>query len=562
MDCNNLCYIVFKYGGYWNAVKGQNRIKYVGGSKKTLKFKRGDINLFLLKERTEALCTWIRGHAYELHYHVNGTSPKIYMPILNDTDVIDMLTSSCDSNRVEVVIVVKDYEEYMGFTDDTQCSDMQNFSVNIRSNNDIIVDGLCEGSFAAQVEENNSLCVGSRFEDASSFKQAIRTNAILQNYAIKIKASDKSRVNAIYTYQGCPWRIRASVCSGGVSFEVRKINSTHLCPGVNRAGNKQASTSWIAYEIKDLMKRNPDIAPKDISNNLEPAFNVDIEHVAFISNMEKGLGEAIKLKLVWSAANCYNMHEFDSNLEQLLLISPQVHSYLTSLTCKWSKATFSKVVKNHNNTNNMAESFNSWIEEARSKLVVDLIDIIRGMLMEQRSYPPVPCVEEYIRDVTNRKEHFIIRRNKDRRKVDIESHMCTCGFWQLSGLPCVHAAAFVGMSHQNLWHKYIDEHYYSYRYKMAYEGAISTLSGKEQWSIPTDSIFVSPPISIRPQGRPKKRRIKNLLEGAKKSKTNHKCGRCNSWGHHRSTCKEPLSLDDENVRLVFFGHTNSQTYAT
>ncbi|XP_020689434.1 uncharacterized protein LOC110104602 [Dendrobium catenatum] len=206
--------------------------------------------------------------------------------------------------------------------------------------------------------------------------------------------------------------------------------------------------------------------------------------------MEKGLGEAIKLvfpnaehricmrhlwknikkhfrcddgqilqKLIWSAANCYNIHEYDSKLEQLLLISPQVHSYLTSLTCKWSKATFSKAIKNHYNTNNMAESFNSWIEEARSKPVVDLIDIIRGMLMEQRSHrklnsnswknPLVPCVEEYIRDVTTRKEHFIIRQStptkaevegiKDRHEVDIESHMCTCGFWQLSGLPCVFA---------------------------------------------------------------------------------------------------------------------------
>ncbi|KAI0488264.1 hypothetical protein KFK09_028091 [Dendrobium nobile] len=389
MDCNDLCSVVFKYGGYWNTVKGQSRIKYVCGSQKTLKFKRGDINLFLLKECTEALCTWIRGHEDKLHYHVNETSPKIYMPILNDTDVMDMLTSSCDSNRIEVVIVVKDHEEYMGFIDNTQFSDMQNFSVNIRSNNDIIVDGLCEGSFAAQVEENNSLCVGSRFEDAS----------------------------------------------------IRKINSTHLCPRVNRARNKQASTSWIAHEIKDLVKRNPDIAPKDISNNLETTFNVDIEHVAFISDMEKGLGEAIKLKLAWSAANCYNIHEYDAKLEQLLLISPQVHSYLTSLTCKWSKATFSKAIKNHYNTNNMVESFNSGIEEARSKPVVDLIDIIRGMLMEQRSQrklnsnswknPLVPCVEEYIRDVTTRKEHFIIRWStptkaevegiKDRHEVDIES---------------------------------------------------------------------------------------------------------------------------------------------
>ncbi|KAI0513644.1 hypothetical protein KFK09_009674 [Dendrobium nobile] len=126
---------------------------------------------------------------------------------------------------------------------------------------------------------------------------------------------------------------------------------------------------------------------------------------------------------------------------------------------------------------------------------------------------------------------------------------------------------FVGTNHHNLWHTYVDEHYYSFRYRMAYEGPISTLPGKEQWSKPIDSIFVSPPVSIRPRGRQKKRRIKNLLEGAKKAKTSHRCGRCNSWGHHRSTCKEPLSLDDENVQPVLFGkipiqRANSQTDAT
>ncbi|XP_020676059.1 uncharacterized protein LOC110095035 [Dendrobium catenatum] len=671
MECNNVCFIVLKYGGYWTEVKGQSRMKYVGGSR--------------------------------------------------------------DGNRAEVVVVVKDHQEDMTYTDETQYGDMQDLSAKYTLNNDILVDGLCDGSFAVEVEEKKDLCIGSRFEDSSSFKQAIRSNAILQNFAIKIKASDKSRVIATCTYRGCPWRIRASLCSDGHSFEVKKLHAIHLCPGVNRAGNKQATSAWIAHEIKDIVKRNPDITPKDIGNNLETtfgvslpymkiwrsrelarnqifgsiddnykwvptlqfellnrnpgshiayqcdkqnnsfkrffvsfkvcidgffagcryligidachlkskylgvllsancldgnnglfniafavaeseskrswewflvnlvhAFNADIEHLAFISDMEKGLGEAIKTvfpnaehrvcmrhlwknikklfrcddshnlqKVVWTAANCFSLHEFNSKLQQIFNISPQVHSYLTSLTCKWSKATFSIHIKNHYNTNNMAESFNAWVEDARSKPVVDLIDTIRGMLMEQRSHrksnsvswnkPLVPCVEEYIREVTTKKEVFIIRQStttkaevegvSERQEVDIESHTCTCGFWQISGLPCVHVAAFVGTKNNNLWHTYVDEKYYNYRYRMAYEGAISTLPGKEQWSIISDNQFVFPPVSLRPRGRPKKRRIKNFLEGGQKTKSIHKCGRCNSWGHHRNTCKEPLHFEEGNIQ--------------
>ncbi|XP_020695423.2 uncharacterized protein LOC110108909 [Dendrobium catenatum] len=279
MECNNVCSILLKFGGCWTEVKGQNRMKYVGGNQKTLKFERSHINLLLLKEQTEAICQWIRGHAYDLHYHISGTSPKMYMPIKSENDVIDMLLGSRNVNKVEVVVVVIDHQEGMIYTDETQRGCVQDVSATNTVNNDILVDGLYDASFVGGVEETNILCVGSRFEDSSSFKQAIRSNAILQNFAIRIKASDKSRVIATCTYRGCPWRIRASLCSDGHSFEVRKLLSTHLCPGVNRAGNKQATSSWIAHEIQDIVKRNPDVTPKDIGNNLETTFGLSLPYM-------------------------------------------------------------------------------------------------------------------------------------------------------------------------------------------------------------------------------------------------------------------------------------------
>ncbi|KAL0919240.1 hypothetical protein M5K25_011322 [Dendrobium thyrsiflorum] len=125
MDCNKLCSIVLKYGGFWAVVKGKSRMKYVGGSQKTLKFERDDINLLLLKEQTESLCRWLQGQAYDLHYHINGTSPKVYMPINNDRDVMDMLRCSCNENKVEVVVVVKDFDEIFTNIDNIQYGDMQ-----------------------------------------------------------------------------------------------------------------------------------------------------------------------------------------------------------------------------------------------------------------------------------------------------------------------------------------------------------------------------------------------------------------------------------------------------
>ncbi|PKU66673.1 hypothetical protein MA16_Dca024401 [Dendrobium catenatum] len=130
----------------------------------------------------------------------------------------------------------------------------------------------------------------------------------------------------------------------------------------------------------------------------------------------------------------------------------------------------------------MSESFHAWVEEARSKFIVDLVDMIRVKLMEQRSQRKiisaswrgqlVPHVEEYIRDIT-KKDHFIIRQSSssraevegihERHDVDIEMKVCSCGFWQLSGLPCIYSAAFIGTTQHILWHTYVDDHYYLYR---------------------------------------------------------------------------------------------------
>lgn len=51
-------------------------------------------------------------------------------------------------------------------------------------------------------------------------------------------------------------------------------------------------------------------------------------------------------------------------------------------------------------------------------------------------------------------------------------------YWQITGLPCIHAVAFVGTKEHPMWHTYIDDHYHVCRYHIAYEGAISTLPGK------------------------------------------------------------------------------------
>ncbi|PKU76853.1 hypothetical protein MA16_Dca001459 [Dendrobium catenatum] len=113
MDLSHFCFIVLKFGGSWSEVQGQARMKYVGGRHKSLRLQSDEITMLLLKERVETLCHWLRGQPFDLHYHVNGTSPKNYMLVSSDSDVVDMLESSYERNRIEVVVAVKYNEENM-----------------------------------------------------------------------------------------------------------------------------------------------------------------------------------------------------------------------------------------------------------------------------------------------------------------------------------------------------------------------------------------------------------------------------------------------------------------
>ncbi|KAI0513721.1 hypothetical protein KFK09_009751 [Dendrobium nobile] len=704
--------VVFKFGGIWVKTNVQHRKRYDGGKQRTVKVEKGELTISALREEICRICPWLKGHPYTLYYYIYGTSPKEYKEINSEVEETDFVKLSKDNLRAEIVITVQEVEEHDSNSNLMEVVSSENMVE--CSFNDVILNApiLC----------SKDIAVDTYFLDALSFKNALRSVAIRDNFGVRIKASDKKRVIATCSYQGYNWRIRASLCEDAHTFQVRRLDGVHTCPDINRAGNKLASSAWVANEIEEIVKRNPDIPPKDINNNLEkeyglslpymklwrsrkqaldnifgsiddnykwvstlqaelvgrnpgshitymydsrdnsfqrfyvsfkvcvdgfkfgcrPLISLDachlkskhlgmllsatsvdgynglfplgfavvetkskntwlwflqnlgesigtqIEPLAFISDMEKGLGDAIKevystsehiicirhlwknIKkkfhwkeghklqgLVWGAANAYTNIEYTNKLAELCVLHPNLHAYLMSLPYKWSRSQFKFGIYHNTNTNNFAESFNAWIVDAKNKPVVDLIDMIHGKLMEQRATRKitsstwhrefVPHAEEYIREITTMKDHLLIRQSSYHRAeveslhcrhiVDIETKECTCNVWQLTGLPCIHAIAFIGKKEHPLWHTYVNDYYYVYRYRLSYDGAIAMLPGKDQWQVVQDLVEVGAPNTSRPRGRPKRRRLPNFLEKERKV---HKCSRCGLWGHHRSTCKNPL----------------------
>lgn len=132
-------------------------------------------------------------------------------------------------------------------------------------------------------------------------------------------------------------------------------------------------------------------------------------------------------------------------------------------------------------------------------------------------------------------------KHKGRRwEVVLDEKKCTCRVWQVRGLPCVHAAAFIAFIRDNTWDKYVDPYFTIQKFKEAYALEIAPLPTMDQWVQRESGEKIFPPVIKRPIGRPRKNRIVSHDE----SKRKKRCPRCHQTGHHEKSCKNPAPSKD------------------
>ncbi|PWA79726.1 hypothetical protein CTI12_AA203010 [Artemisia annua] len=170
-------------------------------------------------------------------------------------------------------------------------------------------------------------------------------------------------------------------------------------------------------------------------------------------------------------------------------------------------------------TNNISEAFNSW---GWYQFFFRLFCLLN--------------LGEYAFCASNNNRAEVKYKGK-RWEVILDERKCTCRFWQVRGLPCVHATTFIAFTRDNYWEKYADIYFTVEKFKEAYALEIGPRPTKDQWvHIETEKkIHPHPPIIKRPVGQPRKNRI----EPHDESKRRHKCPRCCEYGHHSRTSKNP-----------------------
>uniref|UniRef100_A0A251S9V4 Putative zinc finger, SWIM-type n=1 Tax=Helianthus annuus TaxID=4232 RepID=A0A251S9V4_HELAN len=114
-----------------------------------------------------------------------------------------------------------------------------------------------------------------------------------------------------------------------------------------------------------------------------------------------------------------------------------------------------------------------------------------------------------------------------RWEVVLDERTCTCRVWQVKGIPCLHAAAFIAFTRDINWEKFVDSYFTIEKFECALK--VAHMPTKDQWVHIDAEEKIYPPTIKRLPRRPRKNRIRANDEQRKK----YKCRRCGGYGHQQ-----------------------------
>ncbi|XP_059446652.1 uncharacterized protein LOC132178221 [Corylus avellana] len=196
------------------------------------------------------------------------------------------------------------------------------------------------------------LVVGEQFTDIYSFKRALKIYVVQNGFNYFYKHNDKGRVSAI--------------C---------KDSNDDMLPIAFAVAKAEIGESWEWFiNILGL-----GTAVEVVLSHVEHCFYVRHLHANFKT---KGYtGKAFKGEL-WGAARAFNIYAFEHHMQKIMLMDVGAHTYLSGVpSASWSRHAFSYHSKNDMLLNNLAESFNALIKDAKSKHILTMVEDIRRQIM-------------------------------------------------------------------------------------------------------------------------------------------------------------------------------------
>nr|CAD1819844.1 unnamed protein product [Ananas comosus var. bracteatus] len=336
---------------------------------------------------------------------------------------------------------------------------------------------------------------------------------------------------------------------------------------------------WFLSELHALLEANTENMPRlTILSNRQKGivdgvdFNFPTAFHGFCmyhlsESFRKEFSNTMLVNLLWEAAYALTVIEFEAKILEIEELSPEAAFWIRRIPPRlWATAYFEGTRFGHL-TANIVESLNSWILEASGLPIIQMMECIRRQLMTwfnerrersmQWSTILVPSAERRVSEAIERAQGYQVGRaneaefevvspHEGTNIVDIRNRCCLCRGWQLYGLPCAHGVAALLSCRQNV-HRYTESCFTVATYRKTYSQTIHPIPDKSLWKEISETsqggenkidAIINPPKSLRPPGRPRKKRVR--AEDRGRSKRVVHCSRCNQTGHFRTTCAAPI----------------------
>ncbi|XP_022159271.1 uncharacterized protein LOC111025685 [Momordica charantia] len=336
---------------------------------------------------------------------------------------------------------------------------------------------------------------------------------------------------------------------------------------------------WFLSELHNLLEINTENMPRltilsdrlkcivdGVEANFPTAFHgFCMRHLS--ESFRKEFNNPMLVRLLWDAAYALTVIEFEAKVLEIEEISQDAAYWIRRIPPRlWATAYFEGTRFGYL-TANIIESLNTWISEASGLPIIQMMECIRRQLMtwfnERRETSMqwtsilVPTAERRVAEALERARTYqVLRANEAEFEVishegtnivDIRNRCCLCRGWQLYGLPCAHAVAALLSCRQNV-HRFTESCFTVATYRKSYSQTIHPIPDKSLWKEISENdadankalveVVINPPKSLKPPGRPRKRRVRAEDRGRVKRVVH--CSRCNQTGHFRTTCAAPI----------------------
>ncbi|CAL5402006.1 unnamed protein product [Camellia sinensis] len=331
---------------------------------------------------------------------------------------------------------------------------------------------------------------------------------------------------------------------------------------------------WFLLQLKSALSVAQSITfvadrEKGLRESIADIFRgVDVHHGYCIHYLSEQLLRDVKgqfshevkrlmVEDVYAAAYAPRSVGFQSCVESIKSISLEAYNWvIQSKPEHWANAFFQGARYNHM-TSNFGELFYSWASDAHELPITQMVDAIRGKVMEliytrredsnQWLTRLTPSMEEKLEKESLKScslQVSILAGNRFEVRgdsievVDLDQCDCSCKGWQLSGLPCCHAIAVISWLGRSPY-DYCSRYFMTDSYRLTYSESIHPVPNVErpmQKESSQSLVTVTPPLTRRPPGRPSTKRFGSQEVVRRQLQ----CSRCKGTGHNKSTCKEFL----------------------